>query len=192
MRSPVARSLGLGLAAVILMAATTEAQTGAWTGCCGLAPWPQAGAMTTHREHGGGLLFHGYNYVVGGSALRHSLGVSGQIPAAYAGLRNPLPPTPQNAQRGAAVYEARCAACHGVTGLADGPGSRTLPPPAQLEWLNRLPASRRDPFMYWSIAEGGAQLKTAMPAFKGKLSDEEIWSVIGYIQARLPKPTAAP
>lgn len=29
-----------------------------------------------------------------------------------------------------------------------------------------------------------------MPAYKGKLTEEEIWSVTSYIQARLPPPKA--
>jgi mono/diheme cytochrome c family protein len=131
-------------------------------------------------------LFQGFAGMSGGSAVRHHIGVSGGIPAQYAKLRNPLPPTAENAQRGAAVYDAQCASCHGVAGLGDGPASKPLNPrPAQLGWLAHVGASHWDSFMYWTIAEGGGRFGTAMPAFKGKLSDEEIWSVIGYIQARL-------
>jgi mono/diheme cytochrome c family protein len=43
--------------------------------------------------------------------------------------------------------------------------------------------------MYWTVAEGGAQFGTAMPAFKDGLSKDEIWAVIAYIQARLPQKT---
>jgi mono/diheme cytochrome c family protein len=133
-----------------------------------------------------------WGFIVGGSPLRHHLGVTGQIPAAYAKLTNPLPPTSQNAQLGAAVYNAQCASCHGATGLGDGAAGRTLnPPPAQLGWLVKIPPGKRDAYMHWSIADGGARFHSAMPAFKGKLSDEKIWAVIGYIQARLPIPQAA-
>src|SRR5437899_6338584 len=196
MRSAVTRSIVLGLAVALLATATADAQPGTsvpqvWPGCCGLTPWAQAGELPARRE-GGGALFQGYRYIVGGSALRHHLGVNGEIPAPYAKLHNPLPATPQNAQRGAAVYNADCASCHGDAGLGDGPASHTLtPPPAQLGWLAQLPTSRWDPFMYWSIAEGGAKFRSGMPGFKGKLTDEQIWSVIGYIQARLPKAKAA-
>jgi mono/diheme cytochrome c family protein len=149
--------------------------------------------MTTRRETGSGVLFQGYAYIPGGSALRHHLGLQGEIPAPYANLRNPLPPTAQNARRGAAVYEADCASCHGATGLGDGPASHTLsPPPAELGWITKIPSSRRDSFMYWSIADGGAHFRTGMPSFNGKLAEGQIWSVIGYIQARLTEPQAAP
>jgi len=43
--------------------------------------------------------------------------------------------------------------------------------------------------MYWTIAEGGAQFGTAMPAFKNALSSDDIWAVTAYIQARLPQPS---
>lgn len=38
-----------------------------------------------------------------------------------------------------------------------------------------------------TIAEGGAQFGSAMPAFKDVLSRDDIWAVIAYIQARLPQ-----
>ncbi len=41
--------------------------------------------------------------------------------------------------------------------------------------------------MYWTVAEGGAPLGTAMPSFKDSLSKQEILEVIAYIQARLPQ-----
>jgi mono/diheme cytochrome c family protein len=44
-----------------------------------------------------------------------------------------------------------------------------------------------DPFMYWTVAEGGTRFKTAMPAFKDTLSQDDIWAVIAYIQAQLPQ-----
>jgi mono/diheme cytochrome c family protein len=50
-----------------------------------------------------------------------------------------------------------------------------------------MPMAQWDPFMYWTIAEGGAQFGTAMPAFKSVLSENDIWVVTAYIQARLPQ-----
>lgn len=188
--------LALGLTVALLAAASGGAQPGAtgpaaWRGCCGLTAWPEAGPMKV-KPRSSGTLLGGYAYIVGGSPLRHEVGVNGQIPAPYATAHNPLPATSQVAQRGAAVYAANCASCHGATGLGDGPASRALkPPPAQLGWLTKVPANRLDPFMYWAIAAGGAPFQTGMPAYKGKLSDEDIWAVTGYIQARLPKSVAA-
>lgn len=197
MKSPVAGRLALGLA-VTLLAASANAQSNRtapeWRGCCGLMPWAQAGPINhNNRASSGSPLTRGYGYIRGGSALRHNLGVNGQIPAGYLKLRNPLPPTAENAQRGAAVYEAQCSSCHGATGLGDGQASQTLSPrPAQLAWILKVPTKRRDPFMYWSIVDGGQKFGTAMPSYQGKLSHDEIWSVIGYIDARLPEPDKKP
>lgn len=197
MRSPVAGSLALVLSAVLLATAAPGAAQPprkgpeAWSGCCGLTPWPPAGPMTERGSHAGAM-FSGYGSIAMGSVVRHNLALKGKIPAPFATMHNPLPATPQNARRGQAIYEAQCAACHGESGLADGPESHNLTPtPAELGWITRLPMKRWDPFMYWSIAENGKRFGTDMPEFKGKLSSEEIWSVVGYIQARLPKPAGA-
>ena len=197
MTSPLVNRFAPALAAALLAAAAAHAQppqTGpkAWQGCCGLTPWAEAGAMTRPGGETPGVLFHGYAALAAGSTVRHHIGLTGGIPAPYRTLHSPMPATPQNAQRGAAIYEAQCASCHGATGLGDGPGSEKLtPPPAQLGWLAKVPPSRRDGFIYWSIAEGGTPIGSGMPAFKDKLKDSEIWAVVGYIEARLPKAKAA-
>lgn len=194
MRWTLSSFLSLGLALLPLAAADAQPPlqkhvAKSWAGCCGLAPWAEPGPLKAEPRNTAGPISSGYAYIVGGSPLRHHLGLTGQIPAEYARLRNPLAPTPENAQRGAAVYEKACASCHGATGLGDGPSAHDVEPgPAHLGWLAKVPPSRRDAFIYWSTAEGGTLFKTAMPAYKGKLTDEEIWSVIGYIEARLPAP----
>lgn len=109
------------------------------------------------------------------------------IPPAYARLRNPLPHAPATLERGESLYVKNCAGCHGETGHGDGPAAHGLePPPADLAWLSRMPMSQWDAFMYWTVAEGGSTYGTAMPAFKSRLSKDDIWAVVAYIQARLP------
>jgi mono/diheme cytochrome c family protein len=41
--------------------------------------------------------------------------------------------------------------------------------------------------MYWAIAEGGQEFESDMPAFKKSLSRKEMWSVIAYVRAGLPR-----
>lgn len=195
-RPALGGALALCLAAPLLSAAGADPPLkppSTWPGCCGLPPWAQASPLTAQRRPRPGALSQGFTYIVGGSPLRHHLGQTGQIPAAYAKLRNPLPPTLQNARAGAAVYEAECASCHGASGRGDGPAAEKIkPPPAQLGWLAQIPPDRRDAFMSWSIVDGGKAFGTAMPSYKGKLTDGQLWSVIGYIQSRLPtSPPAA-
>jgi mono/diheme cytochrome c family protein len=146
-----------------------------WGQCCGRGAWPmgQQGMM------GGGMM---------GSMPRHHAAMMSGIPAPYNSLSNPMPRTHETVERGATVYETNCASCHGATGAGDGEAGRNLsPPPGNLAWLAQMPIVDWDPFMYWTVAEGGAQFGSAMPAFKDSLSKDDIWSVIAYIQARLPQ-----
>jgi mono/diheme cytochrome c family protein len=40
-----------------------------------------------------------------------------------------------------------------------------------------------DGYLMWAISEGGAELGTAMPAFKNSLSENQRWKVIRYLEA---------
>ena len=145
-----------------------------WSRCCGMSPWPM----------GRGMMGHGMM----GSMPRHHQAMMSGVPAPYNSLRNPLPRTRETVDHGAAVYDQSCASCHGATGAGDGEAGRNLsPPPANLARLSQMPMAQWDPFLYRTVAEGGAQFGTAMPAFKDVLSSDDIWAVIAYIQARLPR-----
>ena len=106
----------------------------------------------------------------------------------YARMRDPLPDTSAKLRRGRAVFDRHCSSCHGWTGQGTGPEAFALvPAPADLEWLARTPKAKAEPYMYWSIAEGGREFESDMPAFKRTLSKQDIWSVIAYIRAGLPR-----
>lgn len=110
------------------------------------------------------------------------------IPRPYSAMRDPSPDSRAKLQRGRAVFEQRCAACHGWTGQGAGPEAFALvPAPADLEWLAGTPKARSEPYMYWAIAEGGRAFESDMPAFKRELSKRDIWSVVAYIRAGLPR-----
>jgi mono/diheme cytochrome c family protein len=118
---------------------------------------------------------------------RHHQAMMYGIPAPYRAARDPLPNTPVKLRHGAAVFQQNCAACHGPGGSGNGPASRDLvPPPANLAWLVHTPISRSDPYMLWTISEGGQSFGSDMPSFKRTLSRNDIWSVISYIRAGLP------
>ena len=166
------------VAAVVAFATAQQSQNPGrvpWSGCCGAAPWP----MRPGWMMGQGMW---------GSMPRHHFAMMSGISAPYNSLSNPLPRTSETVERGASVYSKNCASCHGATSLGDGEAGRNLsPPPGNLAWLSQMPMAQWDPFMYWTIAEGGAQFGTAMPAFKDALSKDDIWAVIAYIQAHLPQ-----
>ena len=98
---------------------------------------------------------------------------------------------------GKRVYEAHCASCHGAR--LEG----------QANWRERRPDGRlpapphdasghtwhhTDEALFKVTKDGlaaiaGAGYETDMPAFAGRLSDEEIWAVLAYIKSRWPQPT---
>ena len=173
------------VAAGLLLITPAEAQQNQpqgrnpWSTCCGWGPWPAGPDTMGPGMMGGGMA---------GSMPRHRQAMMSGVPAPYDGLANPLPRTRETLDRGATVYTENCASCHGPTGRGDGGAGRELAPaPGNLAWLSQMPMVRRDPFMYWTVAEGGASLGSAMPAFKDTLSKDDIWAVIAYVQARLPK-----
>jgi len=110
------------------------------------------------------------------------------LPAAYANAHDPLPDSEAKLRRGRMLFDNHCAPCHGWTGQGSGPEAFALvPAPADLEWLARTPKKPSEPYMYWTIAEGGRQFESDMPAFKDRLSKQDIWAVIAYVRAGLPR-----
>ncbi len=93
---------------------------------------------------------------------------------------------------GGKIYRESCAACHGKQAQGapnwrqkDASG-RNQPPPLNGSghaWHHRI-NELFDTVKYGTVKRGGG-----MPAWGGKLSDEEIVSVIGWFQSRWPKAT---
>ncbi|WP_066340843.1 c-type cytochrome [Azohydromonas lata] len=97
--------------------------------------------------------------------------------------------------KGERIYQVRCAACHGanlegqadwrepdVNGLMPAPphdesGHTWHHPDEQLFKLTKLGIAK---------AAGLKDYKTAMPAFEGVLSDEDIVAVLSFIKSRWP------
>jgi mono/diheme cytochrome c family protein len=101
--------------------------------------------------------------------------------------QNPTPDTPDTVAKGKALYQASCAVCHGIVGKGDGPAAFTLVPrPVNLQL--HVPQHAPGEIYYW-ISSGIPG--TAMPAWqdvdpatgKPRLSDDERWSIIRYLQA---------
>ena len=110
------------------------------------------------------------------------------VPRPYAAMRDPSPETRAKLARGAALFDRHCAACHGWAGHGGGPDAfAQVPAPADLEWLAGTPKERAQPYMYWAIAEGGRKFQSEMPAYKAQLSRNDIWSIISYVRAGLPR-----
>ena len=80
------------------------------------------------------------------------------------------------AERGRAVYEARCTRCHGADGAGRTRMAEIVEPPDMTDpaWQRRRSNAR----MIASVADGRGQ----MPAFKKKLSRQEIAASIAYVR----------
>ena len=100
----------------------------------------------------------------------------------YASRSNPLQRTAVNVAKGKQLYDKNCALCHGPEGLGNGETGKGLnPPPANIAVnINRHMAT--DGYIYWTVAEGGVPVGSAMPPFKGVLKEEEIWETILYLR----------
>lgn len=147
----------------------------------------QPGTTVTSMPGGrGGMMgpgMRGHGMMMGSSMQRHRQAMMGGVPKAYQGLSNPLSPDGRMVSEGKVLYQANCAACHGDTGAGDGPAAAGMsPPPANLQWLASRPMAS-DGYLMWAISEGGAELGTAMPAFKNSLSENQRWKVIRYLEA---------
>ena len=122
---------------------------------------------------------------------RHQAFLQDGVPAAYRGVSNPIPKTPDAIRQGGALYVERCAGCHDPSGMGHGDAGLALyPSPALLADLIRMPQAV-DEYLLWAIAEGGAPFGTGMPAFKDALSQEQIWQIIAYMRAGFPTPGAS-
>lgn len=97
--------------------------------------------------------------------------------ARFAG--NPVPDDDASIAAGRRLYQASCAICHGPRARGDGPAAFTLNPrPFDLQV--HVPKHPTGEVFYW-ISEGVAG--TGMPAWKDRLSAEERWQIIRYIDA---------
>lgn len=92
----------------------------------------------------------------------------------------PVPVAPKavpDLQRGASLYQAQCASCHGATGHADGPLAAKLEPkPVAFADPGRA-RSRSVLALYQIVSQGVAG--TSMPSF-GSLSEADRWALAFY------------
>lgn len=105
-------------------------------------------------------------------------------PAESARRMNPIPADSASRERGRKLFEANCASCHGPTGRGNGPiAARLETLPADLA---AMAGQHPDGDFAWKIANG----RGPMPAWKGMLTENQIWDLVNYIQS-LGKPAAS-
>lgn len=90
------------------------------------------------------------------------------------------PPSLPTTDHGRIIYEQRCLECHGPQGRGDGIKAPFLSPrPGNL--VSAATSAKSDKDLLKVIANGRA--RTAMPAWKDELSDEEQREVLRYIRS---------
>ncbi|MGD0962495.1 MAG: cytochrome c [Candidatus Acidiferrales bacterium] len=75
----------------------------------------------------------------------------------------------------AALYKTKCAACHG----ADGSGNTAMGKAFKLRDLGADPVQAQTDAQLIAITTDG---KGKMPAYEGKLTDDQIKELVGYIR----------
>ncbi|WP_345781048.1 FTR1 family protein [Dyella humicola] len=103
----------------------------------------------------------------------------------------PVPTAPAHAPdlaRGAALYQAQCAACHGAGGRGDGPvGLRLSPRPVDFTQQQR--ADQRSALSLYEVITQGVE-GTPMASFATTLSSDDRWALAYYV-GTLAYPDAA-
>jgi mono/diheme cytochrome c family protein len=93
-------------------------------------------------------------------------------------LTNPLPRDPGFIAAGKALYQERCANCHGDLGNGKGNDSwKYWAKPADFtdaSTMNKV----TDGELFWKITVG----RKPMPSFETKLSEDERWMLVDYIR----------
>ncbi len=117
------------------------------------------------------------------SMMRHHFIMRNGLSREYSGRSNPLPANRENLEEGGRLFKDFCAVCHGDKATGNGPVAEELDPqPVDLTLAVKTHMAT-DPYMFWTISEGGEALKTGMPRFKGALSEEKIWKIILHLRS---------
>jgi mono/diheme cytochrome c family protein len=103
-------------------------------------------------------------------------------PAEYVSLVNPHANDSASASQGDQIFQTNCSVCHGAAGAGDGPTAAALNPAP--ENLGQNEEGLSDGYLFWRIAEGGMNehFQSAMPPWKGVLTDDQIWQVVTFIR----------
>jgi mono/diheme cytochrome c family protein len=100
------------------------------------------------------------------------------VPANFKTMKNPIAMSDASTQAGQALYIKTCAACHGKTGLGDGPKAKSLKT-APGDFLKAESQNQTDGEHFYKTKTGRGD----MPKYEGKMTDDDIWNVVNYIRS---------
>jgi mono/diheme cytochrome c family protein len=98
-------------------------------------------------------------------------------PANFKSMKNPIATSDASIKAGQQLYVRTCAACHGKTGLGDGPKAKalkTIPTNfSKAEYQNQTDGEH-----FYKTRTGNGD----MPKYEGKMSDDDIWNIVNYMR----------
>jgi mono/diheme cytochrome c family protein len=99
------------------------------------------------------------------------------VPANFKSMKNPVAKGEASNKAGMALYTKNCASCHGKVGLGDGVKARALKEfPGDFSKADFQGQSDGDHFYKSKFG------RSEMPKYEGKLSDDDIWSIVNYMR----------
>jgi mono/diheme cytochrome c family protein len=100
-----------------------------------------------------------------------------KAPEAAKKIVNPTTDKVTSALKGKKLYRSRCAVCHGVKGLGDGPGGKALvPKPESLK--TNLIQNQTDGELFWKITNG----RNDMIKWGPILTETQRWDLVNYVR----------
>jgi mono/diheme cytochrome c family protein len=95
--------------------------------------------------------------------------------------KSPLTVNEKVLATGKAVFKDKCTKCHGPGGLGDGPDADP-DHREDMDLTNPKRADRNsDGIVFYKVSNG--RRKPKMPAFKDELNEQQVWSVVAYVQS---------
>ncbi|MCI0364706.1 MAG: c-type cytochrome, partial [Phycisphaerales bacterium] len=99
-------------------------------------------------------------------------------PAEARRLKNAVPLSDAALASAKTQYSTLCATCHGDDGKARTKTAGALPV-RPTDFTNYLMESMKDGEIHWVVAHG---IEQRMPAFAGKLSEQQRWEIVWYVR----------
>jgi mono/diheme cytochrome c family protein len=103
-----------------------------------------------------------------------------QLPPDADTKKSPLTVDDKVLATGKTVFKNKCSKCHGTSGIGDGPDAD--PDAREKMDLTAAKAADRntDGVVFYKVMNGRRRPK--MPAFKEELTEQQVWSVVAYVQ----------
>ena len=139
--------------------------------------------MRMRRIPGVVLCTVGVSLLVASWALPHG-NKNWPVPEEAKKKTNPLAASPAALQAAKAIYDEKCAQCHGDAGKGDG---------SEAMMYDVKPADFTDAHMMGEMSDGEIFFKMSegrmpMPAFKKQLTEEQRWQLVHYVRTFAAKP----